>query len=437
VAILSDFSPRAQAIFVWYNGYSMAHDFATDSVTAYRQEQELLKQYDPALVVAKPRDTTDVLRRAGIDIDLGFLPQGYLNFYHQDFIVEELGYQKKVCTIEPEGSIEIPPKPDGKDTLYFDLVKAGLSTIEAIDELARATGIPRERFNYSGIKDKVAVTSQQVSVNDADPSRFENLKVAGLFLKNFSWGKRNLYKGGLRGNQFTILVRTPATLGEGWLAKAVTTVRNGFYNFYYLQRFGAPRYHSHDLGRLLLQRDYEGTVRTYFADPGVQDVPLLNQLRQKIAGQFGDWVAVEQTMSTLPYTFRNELLMVAHLRANPTDYLGALQRLPDQLAMWIYAYASYLFNSHVSRVVNAGARLPNRLPLLLNPSYMVIDTYRPAGSPRKHVWYSGTCTNHQRKDCGKRRCHCVHPANRRLCYYILKPPICAEPWIAGTGMGGR
>ena len=352
----------------------------TDTIKLYLDEQEILKKYqaeDPALVTSQRLyDYDEILKHIGIDIDFGYLPQGYLNLYPQDFVVEELGEENNLSTIEP-GGFKIPEeKQSGQATLYAELVKVGLSTLEAVGNLTKALGAPAGSVGYGGIKDKVAVTSQKVSLRNIDFKKLDELHVPGLFLKNFFWGKGVMEKGRISGNQFTILVRTATTLGDGWLKGSLAKVEDGFYNFYYLQRFGSPRLLSHQLGELILQKNYEGTIETFLTQIGVQNVPLITQIRQQVKESFGDWVKLEALFNALPYTFRLELEIVKYLKPNPQDFLGALKNIKDQTTLWVYAYASYLFNLTLSKLINEGRGLPKTLPLLLNPEAAAIENYK-------------------------------------------------------------
>ena len=343
----------------------------------YQEEQELLKQYDQRLLLAqKPATSQELLKKVGIDVDFGFLPKGYINFYNEDFIVEEIDKQGKLKTIEPESSV-IPAQPgSSQPVLYADLVKTGTSTLEAAETLAKKLGVAMNKINYAGIKDKLAITAQQVSIEGADLTEVAKLQIPGMFLKNFSWHEVNSYKGGLRGNRFTIVIRTPSVLGQGWLETSLKKIKQqGFYNFYYLQRFGAPRLVSHNLGRLLLQQNYQGAVEMFLGDSGSQDVGLLNNLRQQAKENFGNWAKVAEIFSALPYTFRLELEVARYLEKSPQDYFGALKLMHDQLAIWVYSYASYLFNLHLSKLINEQKTIPHRLPLLFNPKYNKISTY--------------------------------------------------------------
>ncbi|MFA6215450.1 MAG: tRNA pseudouridine(13) synthase TruD [Patescibacteria group bacterium] len=342
----------------------------------YQKEQELLRQYSkPDLLAKRNFSSQDLLSQIGIDIDFGHLPQGYLNLYPQDFIVEEVSSEGRVLDILPTNLNCPPPPNDTVPTLYAELVKAGLSTIEAVTEIARALGVPLEKINYAGLKDKVAITAQQISVNDANYEKVSQLDLKGMFLKNFYWGTGNIYKGKLRGNQFTIIIRTPVTLGQGWLKSLLAQYKDGFYNFYYVQRFGSDRAFGHLVGRLILQRKFKEAVEMYMTDCGFQDVPVLNKIRSEAKKYFGDFKKLQEIFSQLPYTLKIENEMAQYLAENKDDYLGALKLHIEHLTLWVYSYGSYLFNLHLSYLIKENKAIPKRLPLLLNPKYAKVSTY--------------------------------------------------------------
>ena len=56
----------------------------------------------------------------------------------------------------------------------------------------------------------------------------------------------------------------------------------------------------------------------------------------------------------------------AYFAKNPEDFIGALKQIPEQIQLWIFAYASLLFNRKISEYIESGAPLPERLPLILS-----------------------------------------------------------------------
>jgi len=70
----------------------------------------------------------------------------------EDFAVEELPLYA------PAGA--------GEHT-FFEIQKVGLSTFQAVRDIARALGVPPSQIGYAGLKDAQAITCQVLSVGGA------------------------------------------------------------------------------------------------------------------------------------------------------------------------------------------------------------------------------------------------------------------------------
>ena len=155
------------------------------------------------------------------------LPLGYLKLWPQDFIVEEITTDGELQTIFPDKFLHkkrdfLPEDP----IIYATLVKCGLSTIEAIEELAKKLNLDPRNLKFAGIKDKHAITSQLISIKSGElaetsshlPPRsalprsvveeLNQISSLNFFIKNVFSRNKEIYLGGLRANQFTILIRT-------------------------------------------------------------------------------------------------------------------------------------------------------------------------------------------------------------------------------------
>src|SRR3989338_10386222 len=200
------------------------------------------------------QENDSVLAKVGIDVVFGERIPGHIKLYPEDFIVEEVSKDGVLHPIDG-GPYEIPTVSPEEEvrTLWADLVKMGIDSFEAVAELSRSFEIDRVKIGIAGIKDKHAITSQSVSFRGMRPEALENFRAPNFFLKNISVGKGALQIGDLAGNRFTIFVRTAGQASEPWLEGKLGGIEeNGFWNFFYLQRFGTPRLLSHKLGLLIL-----------------------------------------------------------------------------------------------------------------------------------------------------------------------------------------
>ncbi len=314
-------------------------------------------------------DDADFLEKYGIFLEKKKkLPLGYLKLWPQDFIVEEITLDGEWTTVFPEKFLH--KKRDylpEKRFIYATLVKCGLSTIEAIEDLARKLKIDPETIKFAGIKDKHAITSQLISLRVTEVEKLYQLSTPYFFIKNVSSGEKGLYLGGLKANQFTILVRTgPDFKKEEFQARLKEIEENGFYNFYYLQRFGIPRLTNAYCGLHILKGDYQKAVLTAFCKPGERESLYFQQMRKEIEKLWGKWEEIESILESFPLTFQDEREMIGYLIQSPQDFIGALNQIPRVVQLWLTSFAALLFNQKLALYLKAGEKPPQKLPLVLS-----------------------------------------------------------------------
>jgi tRNA pseudouridine13 synthase len=266
-----------------------------------------------------------------------------------DFIVEELASHE----IDEDG-----------DHLIVKLRKQNMTTMEAISKLSNMLHISKNRIGYAGNKDKRAVTEQHISiqgvtqedVNQVFTDEFE-LEVVGR--------NGHIGLGNLDANRFEITVRQlnlPVDDLKDRSMKIVDEMDSKFPNYFGKQRFGSARPITHQVGRLILQENYEEAVWTYIAKPYDQEYKSIRKIRDEL------WETreVEDAAEKFPEQYRYEKALLYHLTKNPGDYKGAIKRLPDGLQqLFIHAYQSWIFNRVLSRLIEDGWYEPEyEIPLV-------------------------------------------------------------------------
>ena len=142
--------------------------------------------------------------------------------------------------------------------------KRGLTTLRAIQILADHWQVDRRGMGYAGRKDRVAVTTQWLSVpwrvNVATPvggTVFAD-ETASLEVLGVDRHRRKLPVGALTGNQFTLTLRDVDASPRAMARRVVTLARHGVPNYFGGQRFG------HDDQNLTRARDWlAGTTRPH------------------------------------------------------------------------------------------------------------------------------------------------------------------------------
>ena len=356
-----------------------------EAIQKEKETIERLKREQPDLVIpASQPDEQEVLTKIGIEIPWPERSVGYLRYYPQDFIVEEIQVDGRISTIDPSRPSGKLPRPAGNFTLFTDLIKVNISTIDAVYSLAKHLDMPPTKIGYAGLKDNVAITSQRVTIPKRSIEEATSLESKNIYISNPFYDQGFIRPGYLWGNRFTLLVRTQEKVEQTWINSQLKNLsQNGFLNFYQSQRFGTPRLQNHDFGLLVLQRKYEEAIRQFLINAGKYELPFVKALRQQAQENYGNWDKMKEIYQELPHTLQWEIKLVEYLKDNPDDYLGALHETKDMTRMLVYAYSSYLFNKRLSELAQAGQKLPKTLPLLLSPSsqdHAVYKSWLPLSS---------------------------------------------------------
>ena len=157
------------------------------------------------------------------------LPRGRIKCSPEDFVVEELAAYE----------------PSGEGThLFLKFEKRGLTTDAAVRAITKALGIQMRDVGIAGMKDKVAVTTQWVSVPAPPKSPDLEERAKALVIDNIKVldAKRHTNKlktGHLKGNRFELIVRdVPADAVAVVVAAMDRIGKEGVPNAFGTQRFG-------------------------------------------------------------------------------------------------------------------------------------------------------------------------------------------------------
>jgi len=191
----------------------------------------------------------------------------------EDFIVEEIPL--------------FEPKEKGEFT-YFILEKKGYDTEKVIKKISEHFKIQRKKFNYAGSKDRHAITKQYCSVR----GKIRNFDFEDFKIKIIGYGNEPISLGSLKGNKFTITVRS---------IKEKPKPTNFIINYFDEQRFGK---NNLEIGLSIIKKDFRNAAELI-------DLP---------DAKF-------------------------HLTQNKNDFIGAIKKVPFRIMnMYIHAVQSWLWN---------------------------------------------------------------------------------------------
>ena len=210
---------------------------------------------------------------------------GRLRTKIEDFIVEEIGFDGKIIELLQKHDLEFTKLPPDLYTYNLVLEKYNLETFYAIKSLAAQLQIPYRNIGFAGLKDKRALTSQLISISGADLKRLQDIWNNNICLNRIQPGKV-IKLGFLNGNHFQIKIRQC----DGSYDEIKTKIEHieriilssDLPNYYGHQRFGVLRPISHELGRVLLNNDFESAVKIYLTSFFPQENEAIQDIRKSI-----------------------------------------------------------------------------------------------------------------------------------------------------------
>jgi len=194
----------------------------------------------------------------------------------EDFIVEEV----------------IKLKECNGNYLYVKVKKRNWNTIDLINLISRKLNIRRRDIGFAGIKDKNAITTQYISINNCSAESLNKLKIKDVELTPLFRGDKPIRMGGLIGNKFRINL--------GFKAKRIDFIENYFGE----QRFSK---NNIEIAKSILRKDFKRACE-----------------------------------------LMNNKDVDNYLNLNKNDFIGGLKKV-DRTLLGLIAgsYQSYLFNRYV------------------------------------------------------------------------------------------
>jgi tRNA pseudouridine13 synthase len=255
----------------------------------------------------------------------------------EDFRVEE---------VAPDG-------PAGRGRFaWFRLTKRGLTTSAAIQRIARYMGVRPGEIGFAGLKDANAVTSQWVSLAEADVRRLGHFRDRLVRITDAHWRPVRAELGHLAGNRFVVRIRqaAPGRLGD---AEAVLEVlrRRGVPNYFGPQRFGSRRDNA-AMGEALVRRDLEEFLRIFLGRPCEGDPP-----RSRAAREAYDRGWPQRALRCWPGHCVDPRTALAALIKGKGRAAAVKAISPRVRQIYVQAYQSEVFNEILARRIGGLDRI--------------------------------------------------------------------------------
>jgi tRNA pseudouridine13 synthase len=279
---------------------------------------------------------------------------GSLKASPEHFVVEEIASDGTV--LEAGKRVELKLKTentaDAKFT-HFVLQKRSWDTHGALRAIGRQLGCGIKRFSYAGMKDRQALTTQLCGVYGFTPERVMGVRVKDIEILG-AWGAADKVRmGELAGNRFTVVVEGVEENAAERVGEICSSLNLRVPNYFGEQRFGM-RGNSQKVGECILRADFEGAVNEYLTGEGEkseEENPEARGARRKLAEE----KKFAEALKYFPLHLKYERMMLEHLARTPTDFAGALRRLPRGIMLlFVHAFQSHIFNRVLSERILAG-----------------------------------------------------------------------------------
>ncbi|UCD75521.1 MAG: tRNA pseudouridine(13) synthase TruD [Phycisphaerales bacterium] len=254
---------------------------------------------------------------------------GSLKERPEDFVVEEMP------AYEPCGEGE---------HLYLRIEKTGVSHGELISCLSRHFGLTSKAIGYAGMKDKIGVTRQTVSLHllsEPPPLELPHERIKVLWAKRH---RNKIRRGHLLGNRFLIRIRNiDPDRKDSVLQRLQKLERLGAPDYFGPQRFGY-RANNQLLGAAYLCEDWRRLLTELLGTKGSW-FPQYQQERRELfdAGRIEE-AAVLWTMAD-----RAELIAIRALRDGRCEREACTAVGRPTLSFWVTAAVSAIFNKVVDQ----------------------------------------------------------------------------------------
>ncbi|MCM8827269.1 MAG: tRNA pseudouridine(13) synthase TruD [Candidatus Omnitrophica bacterium] len=235
-------------------------------------------------------------------------------------------------------------KEGGRFKVYL-LTKKGLNTIEVLSKLAKKFNLPFEKFGYGGKKDKHALTTQYITIEDF---KIENIKEKSFEINYLGDMARPMVGELILANEFKVKIRDLKEEEVNYALGELDFVKNfGFPNYFDDQRFGSYSPQQGFFAEKLIKKEFSGALKIYLTAIYPQDKKE-ERLRKKFF--FDNWKNWGKCLLEAKTEFEKKAFK--SLLKDKKSFLKILGMIPkEELNIFVSSFQGYLWNNLVERLI--------------------------------------------------------------------------------------
>lgn len=269
-------------------------------------------------------------------------PSGIADPLPKQFLTDTTGVGGRI-KVRPEDFLvdELPLyEPEGKgEHLYLGIQKNNVAHGELVACLRKHFGVLERDIGYAGMKDKVGITRQTVSVHLLTDPPVVDIGHARI---QVLWSERHrnkIRRGHLAGNRFSIRIREVDPLKAPIVQRTLRALEGlGVPNYFGSQRFGY-RCNNHLIGGALLHGDWKKMLDLLLGTKG-GNFPEYQRERRELY----DAGKVEQAAVLWTASDRAERIACNALAKGKKNKEAVARIGENALSFWISALQSAMFN---------------------------------------------------------------------------------------------
>lgn len=308
-----------------------------------------MHHYEPILPSFKVEDIERFIGMAGYvseSIGVG----GVIKADPEDFLVWEVLESGE----DAKRLFESPPPWGGcGNYLLCTMKKVNVDSIGAVSLIAGRLNMRSKDIGICGIKDKISISWQFISIPSDAVDISKMLKLNGFIeVKPVKHIKHKLSPRLLRNNIFHVTIRSPRAADIFMVHKIVRELKvKGVPNYYGHQRFGVTRPITPIVGFLIMKNELRQAVTTFLLDYSNLESERNRVFRKELAERWD----LEWASENFPKTLTYERILIDSLKKYPGDYVKCLRALPLRLRrLFVESVAARIFNLTLSNIIREG-----------------------------------------------------------------------------------
>jgi len=231
--------------------------------------------------------------------------------------------------------------------------KVKFDSIRAVSLLAAKLNLKNREIGICGIKDKMSISWQFITIPSHVLENIEILKINNLLeVKPIKYVRHKLSSRLLKSNVFQVKIRHAKTTDVSIIGEIIRELKiKGIPNYYGHQRFGITRPITPIVGSLILKRMLREAVAAFLSDYS----NLENEKNKLVRKELGERWDLEWARKNFPKSLTYERMMIESLLRHPEDYVKCLRTLPLRLRRLIVeSVAAKIFNLTLSKIIEEG-----------------------------------------------------------------------------------